>query len=437
MARTGRTLFALTFSLLLTTTTAAAAGTPAPDSPLLWRIPLGDGGVTALSRAGFDVVSATGGDATVVGDAATAKQLRALGYRPSELDTVYKGTSAEAARGGTFYGGYRTVAAHEKHIAQVARSHPRLVTRYDIGDSWLRANGRGGHEIQALCLTAKRPGDCSLHNRGGKPKFVLMAQSHAREITTSELAERWIDYLVDGYHRDADATAILDSTEVWVVPLANPDGTDIVASGGDQPVLQRKNADDSRGDCTGTDVGVDLNRNSTFKWGGDSPVPCEETYQGPRAGSEPETRALERFFRGIYPDQRGPGDTDAVPPTARGTMITLHSAGNDIIVPWGWSDAVAPNDARMRELGREMAAGNGYAVGANSDTVGYTTPGTTDDFTYGELGVASFTVEVGPYEGDCGGFFPRYSCIDDVFWPQVKGSFVVAAKAAAAPYAQH
>jgi murein tripeptide amidase MpaA len=263
-----------------------------------------------------------------------------------------------------------------------------------------------------------------------------MAQIHARELSTGELAWRWIDYLADGYATDATAKSILDTTEVWVVPISNPDGVDIVASGGNSPKLQRKNANNTRGGCTGTNIGIDLNRNSTFKWGGDSNSACAETYQGVSAGSEPETQALEKLARSIFPDQRGTGNNDPAPSTAKGTMITLHSYGNDIIIPWGFTQATSPNDAQYRKLGAKYAASNGYLVGTNEETVGYDTSGTTDDFTYGELGVASVTFEVGGSSGTCGGFLPRYTCVDSTFWPKNKGALVTAAKAAAAPYQQ-
>ncbi len=422
-------------ALLLVGTASAAAG---DDTPVMWSVPITGDQVNQLVAAGFDVAETGGaGVAYVTGTNQTAQALRDLGYRPTEFDTIYKELPAQRSlAAGTFYGGYRTVTSQEQHLSQVASAHPELATVYDIGDSWLKTKGKGGHDIKAICLTKKKTGDCALSTTSTKPKFTLMSQIHAREISTGELAWRWIDYLVNGYGSDSTATSILDTTEVWVIPIANPDGVDAVASGGNSPKMQRKNEDNSHGSCSGTDVGIDLNRNSTFKWGGDSNDPCAETYQGPAKGSEPEVTGLEKFFRSIYPVQRGSGDNDPAPVTARGTMITMHSYGNDIIIPWGWTEETSPNDAQYRVLGKKMAASNGYVVDTNGGTVGYETPGTTDDFTYGTLGVASFTIEVGSASGTCGGFFPKYSCVDSKFWPDMKGAFIVAAQAAAAPYKQ-
>ncbi len=390
-----------------------------------------------LDHAGFDVAESEDGAAFVIGDTTEATRLRQAGFKPTRFDTVYKDIAPGKADVGTasFYGGYKTAAEQEAHLNSVASAHPDLTTQYDIGDSWRKTQGLStGHDIKAICITKKQAGDCARTPNSTKPRFSIIAQIHARELSTGELASRWIDYLVDGYGTDADATTILDTTEVWVVPVANPDGVDLVAAGGNSPRLQRKNANNSRGSCSGTNIGIDLNRNSSFKWGGDSNSACSETYQGTAAKSEPETAALESLFSSIYPDQRDSSDTAPAPTTARGTMITLHSYGNDIIIPWGWSQTKAPNDAQMRAFGKKMAAYNGYLVGTNAETVGYDTTGTTDDYTYGVLGVASVTFEVGASSGTCGGFFPAYSCVSSTFWPKNKGAFVVAAKSAAAPY---
>lgn len=56
----------------------------------------------------------------------------------------------------------------------------------------------------------------------------MMGQLHARELTTGDMAWRWIDHLVTNYGSDSEITNLLDTTEIWVVPMANPDGVDIV-----------------------------------------------------------------------------------------------------------------------------------------------------------------------------------------------------------------
>ncbi|MFC6091047.1 M14 family zinc carboxypeptidase [Saccharothrix lopnurensis] len=386
-----------------------------------------------LEAAGFDVEHGVDGTVQVVGDSRVADRLTALGYRPRKFDAVYKpvvpgGASDIGVQ--TFYGGYRTAAEHDRRLTDVAAAFPALTQVYDIGDSWRKTRGQGGHDIKAICITRKQAGDCALSPNSAKPRFAVIAQVHARELATGELAWRWIDHVTRGYGTDAEVTSILDTTELWVVPVVNPDGVDIVASGGNQPLMQRKNANNTGASCSAPGYGIDLNRNSTFKWGGAGTSRCGETYQGTAAGSEPETRAVEAWFKQLFPDQRGPGDTEPAPVTTRGVMITIHSYGNLIMPPWGWTWNANPNASQLAALGRKMAAFNGYTVVAEGDTTG-----TTDDFTYGNLGIASYTFEIGSGSGSCGGFFPQYSCVDSLFWPRNKGAFLTAAKAARAPYA--
>ena len=89
---------------------------------------------------------------------------------------------------------------------------------------------------------------------------------------------------------------MVDTTELWFMPVANPDGYDYTFTPGYR--LWRKNLRDNDGDgaITGAD-GVDPNRNFAYKWGydneGSSPSPASETYRGTGAGSEPETKAMD------------------------------------------------------------------------------------------------------------------------------------------------
>lgn len=416
---------------VLATAVVLIAGSPAtakPDeTPFYWQVP--GASEKVLADLGFDVEHGdVKNSSVVVGDQRVANRLKSLGYRPAKFDTVYKETADVGVQ--TFYGGYHTVAEHQQHLTSVAAAYPALTQVYDIGDSWRKTRGSGGHDIRAICITKKQAGDCALSPNSPKPRFAMIAQLHARELATGELAWRWIDHVTKGYGTDPEVTSILDTTELWVVPIVNPDGVDIVVSGGSRPLLQRKNANNTGASCSTPSYGVDLNRNSTFKWGGAGTSRCGETYQGTAAGSEPETRALETWFKQLFPDQRGPGDNDPAPVTTKGVMITVHSYGNLIMPPWGWTWNANPNAAGLRALGQKMAAFNGYTVVAEGDTTG-----TTDDFTYGNLGIASYTFEIGSGSGSCGGFFPQYSCVDSLFWPRNKGAFLTAAKAAKAPYA--
>jgi hypothetical protein len=115
-----------------------------------------------------------------------------------------------------------------------------------------------------------------------------------------------------------------------------------------------------------------------------------------------------------------------------------------VLFPWGWTECGfaacppnqrAPNDAGLRSLAFRMSHFNRYFTGQPSEAL-YAASGTTDDWAYGELGVASYTFEIGPNAGEpCGFFTPTYSCQDGTFWPLNRDAFLYAAKAARQPYA--
>jgi len=423
----------------------------APDLFILRIIVRTPADVMQLIGGRYDLLEARDGSALfVLGNEATLADLKARGFDASVHARLPTHDSAFQAQ--HYFGGYRTVAEHEAHMAAIASARPDLALVVDYGDSWRKVTGRpDGHDLKAICITRRRAQDCRLNPNTDKPRFLLIAAIHPRELSTSEMAWRWMDYLVDGYDRDPDVTWLLDHHEMWVVPVANPDGRHLVEQGGSAPYLQRKNMNDSLGACNSPDnsnyafwqPGVDLNRNASFKWGtsGSDTSACSPVYRGASAASEPEQYYLEALMGQLFHDARGALDTDAAPITTTGAMLTLHSFSDLILLPWGWVQCGgacppwqrAPNDAGLRAFAFRMADFNNYAVGQASELL-YPASGTTDDWAYGALGVPSFTFEIGPFSGACGGFTPPYSCQDSVFWPLNRGAFVYAAKVARQPY---
>ena len=321
---------------------------------------------------------------------------------------------------------YRTVEETYASLGQLAADHPDLAAWTDIGDSWEKATygGGAGYDLHVLVLTNHA-------HPGPKPVFFLMAAIHAREYATAEIAARFAETLVNQYGVDPDVTWLLDYFEVHILPQANPDGRKLAETG----LYQRKNTNNTNGgDCLAKSYdqfGTDLNRNSSFLWGGvgASTDPCAQTYRGPTALSEPETQAIQAYMAGIFPDQRGPGMDDAAPADASGVFITLHSYARAVLFPWGSTDSPAPNHAGLQTLGRKFGFFNGYRV-CQAPVAGclYATTGTTDDWAYGQLGVASFTIELG------NAFFESCSSFENTVYPQNFPALLYAAKAARRPY---
>jgi len=335
--------------------------------------------------------------------------------------------SADQATGIPGYPCYRTVEETYASMAELAHNHPGLASWVDIGDSWdkITPGGPDGYDIYALVLTNE--------NRSApKAKLFLMAAIHARELTTAELAARFAERLVAGHGSDAEVTWLLDHTEIHVVPVANPDGR----KWAEQGYLWRKNTDDDDG-CSiypppyqyGYHYGADLNRNSSFHWGGASANSCAETYQGPSAASEPETQALQDYVASIFPDQRGSGDDDPASTDSTGIFITLHSYSELVLFPYGFRPTAAPNDAQLETLGRKFGYFNGYTVcQAGEPGCIYATTGASDDWAYGELGLAAYTFELGA------AFFQDCASFESEIIPANLPALLYAAKAARRPY---
>lgn len=321
---------------------------------------------------------------------------------------------------------YRTVEETYAALTQLAAAYPTLVREVTLGQSWAWVNsgGSAGYPIPGLVLTNQAIS-------GPKPIFFLMGAIHAREYTTAETAMRFAEQMVRSYGSDPDATWLLDSIEIHVVPQANPDGRKKAEAG----ILWRKNTNNDLCTFDPFNWGVDLNRNSSFKWGQcsgfncSSSSPCNILYRGSAAASEPETQALENYLRTIFPDVRGPLDGDAAPAETSGLMISLHSYFPKILFPWGWTQSPAPNGAALQTLARKFGYYTGYAACQSSvPRCIYLTDGTTDDFAYGELGVAAFTFELGNT------FFESCPAFESSILTPTLASLTYAAKAAVQPY---
>jgi carboxypeptidase T len=186
---------------------------------------------------------------------------------------------------------------------------------------------------------------------------------------------------------------LLELVELWGAPLVSPVGH--VQSRVPER-LWRKNR---RPNPDGS-IGVDPNRNYGYMWGTihddrSSHIPADITYVGPRAFSEPETRAVRdliarELFRGV---------------------ITYHSYTQLILYPWGYTlDAIPAlaDRGRMEALADRMqgliAGVHGTVYTAQQSSRLYLTAGDTTDWTYGVYGIPSFTIELRPLTFAEGGF---------------------------------
>jgi carboxypeptidase T len=274
--------------------------------------------------------------------------------------------------------GYHSVESLHQELQQLAEARPDIAELKEIGRS---IEGRPIHVLRI----GERRGEPT-------PKLLFMGCHHAREWISVEVAFQLAKDLVSRADEDPVA-GWLASSEIWVAPMVNPDGHEYSRT---EDRLWRKNR---RVNPDGS-IGVDPNRNYGYMWGilnipTSSHVPSDETYVGPRAFSEPETRAV----RDLTATEHFAG------------VITYHSYSQLILYPWGYTDKPIP-DARDRELMIGLAAEMQRLIGDVHGVVYtpqqaselYPTAGDTTDWTYGIYGIPSFTIELRPASHEQGGF---------------------------------
>jgi hypothetical protein len=278
----------------------------------------------------------------------------------------------EAAADGVFRP-YSGSGGLKEELLRTAQENPGLTKVVSIGKTV------NGQDILALKLTkgAKYTKD------GSKPSVLYASNQHAREWITPEMTRRLMHHYLDNYRTDRRIKKIVDSTELWFLLSANPDGYDYTFQDTDNR-LWRKNLRDVNGDgAISTGDGVDLNRNFAYKWGyddeGSSPNPTSQTYRGPGPNSEPETKALDAFEKRI-------GFTYG---------INYHSAAELLLYGVGWQVATdTPDDVLYRALAGTPgnSAIPGYRPQVSSEL--YTTNGEADGHAANVNGMAMFTPEM-------------------------------------------
>ncbi|WP_405391496.1 M14 family zinc carboxypeptidase [Streptomyces sp. NBC_01102] len=256
-----------------------------------------------------------------------AGELRGKGVEITEHTLSAKASKRVAAAGDGVFRPYGGENGLKREILATAQADPGLTKVVSIGRT-VR-----GQDILALKVTkgAKKSRD------GSKPATLYMSNQHAREWITPEMTRRLMHHYLDGYGKDPRITKIVDTTELWFVLSANPDGYDHTFTGERD---WRKNLRDNNGDgeITAGD-GVDLNRNFSYKWGydneGSSPDPGDETFRGTAPASEPETKALDAFQKRV----------------GFRYGINYHSAAQLLLYGVGWQVATdTPDDIVYRAL---------------------------------------------------------------------------------------
>ncbi|MCB9015442.1 MAG: carboxypeptidase regulatory-like domain-containing protein [Lentimicrobiaceae bacterium] len=157
---------------------------------------------------------------------------------------------------------YPTYTAYEQMMEQFAADYPSICSLHTI------AVLPSGRKILAVRITD------NVNIDEDEPEFLYTSTMHGDETTGYILNLRLIDYLLSNYGQNARVTNMVNNIDIWINPLANPDGT---YAGGNNSVYgaMRYNANY-----------VDLNRN--YPDPEDGPHPDGEAWQ-------PETIGFMNF----------------------------------------------------------------------------------------------------------------------------------------------
>ena len=291
-------------------------------------------------------------------------------------ESVAEVATRQAAAGYEVFRPYSGAGGLKEEFEQLAADHPDIVKLVTLGQTL------NGQDIVAVKITRR----ANQTRDGRRPATLYTAAQHAREWITPEMNRRLAHHLVDNYGSDPAITDLVDRTELWIVPVANPDGYDWTFEPGQR--LWRKNLRDNNGDgVIAPGDGVDLNRNFETKWGydneGSSPEFPSETYRGTAPASEPETQALDGLL--------GRVDFEF--------HINYHSAAELLLWGTGWQvQTPTPDDAIYEAMSGDDAnpAIPGYDPDISAEL--YTTNGETTEHAHSAYGTLAFTPEMATCE---------------------------------------
>lgn len=290
-----------------------------------------------------------------------------------DIDAVARAEAARlrrpaATQHADWFAEYKDYRAIAERLRELALHAPDRASLHGIGSSL------DGRTIWAL--------------RVGKPEgtpMLIHGTLHAREWIAAMVSTCVADRLVREYDTNPEIRAFVDRMDLWIVPVANPDGYQYSWS---TDRYWRKNRRERHG--------VDLNRNFSVAWGGSgsSARKSAQDYRGEYAFSEPESAALR----------------DLAKRTGAQLHIDFHSYGQLLLYPWDYSPKPTRDHARYGALGDAMASAM-YAAHQQryrllQGVELYPSAGTSSDWAYGELGALSFTIELRPKMGRSGFVLP-------------------------------
>lgn len=338
---------------------------------------------TAVVQTGVSI-EVTGPDyVMVLGDQRQAATLKKMGL----LQAAFPATK-DLLDFPTSDSNFHNYTELKAELEALAKSHPKITAFDSIGKSG------EGRDLMRLRISE------DLAHANQLPASLIMGGHHAREHVSVEVPLMFAQKLLSLYDQgDSTAVRLIKTRDIQIVPLINPDGAEYDIESGSYKTWRKNRTLNSDGS-----YGVDLNRNYSQGWNnvdGSSSDPGNETFHGPQAFSEPETRAVKAWV-------------DSTPNTT--TLLTLHTYSQLVLYPWGGQYDGVP-DARdqqvFKTMANQMATWNGYTPMQASNL--YLASGDTCDWAYATHKIFAFTFEMDPSGFVRDGFYPGQAALPAIF----------------------
>ena len=236
--------------------------------------------------------------------------------------------------------GYYTYSQIVGIADSLVQAFPAICKKQSLGVS------PGGRQLFALKISD------NAGTEEDQPEILFDGGIHGNEIGGPQNLIMYARDLCRKYSHDSFYTGLINTSQIWLYIMVNPDGYEN---------MSRFN-----------DAGVDLNRDFGYMWedGGTSPYPF----------SQPESRVLRNFIL-----------------DHRFAVYTNYHSGTEIIAyPWSYRPDPSRDNALMDSLAKTYSRFSGYQnlLYGQGFNVMYQVIGSTKDFVYGINGAVSWSMEI-------------------------------------------
>ncbi|KAF0040341.1 hypothetical protein F2P81_006239 [Scophthalmus maximus] len=263
------------------------------------------------------------------------------------------------------FGAYHPLETIYSWMDTLVAQHPDLVTKQEIGRSY-----------------ENRPMYALKFSTGGnkRPAIWIDTGIHSREWVSQATGVWTANKIASDYGTDASLTSLLNTMDIYMLILTNPDGYAYTHT---NDRMWRKTRSRTSGSVC---RGVDPNRNWDAGFGGPgaSKNPCSDSYHGPSAHSEIEVKNVVNLIKSH-------GNFKS--------FISVHAYSQLLMYPYGYSCRSVPHQPELDSVGKAAVQkltslyGTRYKVGSICNII-YQASGGSIDWSY-NLGIKySFAFEL-------------------------------------------